>query len=97
MNKAVPMMCGLVALLLPAMASAYVGPGAGITMLGALWGVFVAILAALGAVLYWPIRSVIRKRRKRLAAETESVINAASEESLAHTGSDEPSGDERGD
>ena len=97
MNKSILMMCGLVASLLPAMASAYVGPGAGITMLGALWGVFLAILAALGAVLYWPIRSVIRKRRKRLAAKTEPVTIAAGEESLAHAGNDEPSGDERGD
>ncbi|MFV1966825.1 MAG: hypothetical protein ACC628_15475 [Pirellulaceae bacterium] len=42
---------------------AYVGPGAGITMLGALWGVLVAIVVALWAVLYWPLRSLLRRRR----------------------------------
>jgi hypothetical protein len=35
-------------------AEAYIGPGAGITMLGALWGVIVAVALALGAVLFWP-------------------------------------------
>ena len=73
-------------LVLPAQAMAYVGPGAGITMLGALWGVFIAILAALGAVLYWPIRSVIRKRKKRLAADAEANSNSSA---TAENGGDE--------
>ncbi len=45
-------------------AFAYIGPGAGITMLGALWSVIVAIFLAIGAVLYWPIKVLLRKRRK---------------------------------
>lgn len=45
-------------------AAAYIGPGAGITMLGALWGVIVAVFLAIGAVLFWPIRILLRKRRK---------------------------------
>ena len=48
-------------------AAAYIGPGAGITMLGALWGVIVAVALALGAVLFWPIRVLLRKRRKPAA------------------------------
>jgi hypothetical protein len=48
-------------------AAAYIGPGAGITMLGALWGVIVAVALALGAVLFWPIRILLRKRRKAQA------------------------------
>jgi hypothetical protein len=48
-------------------AAAYIGPGAGITMLGALWGVIVAVALALGAVLFWPIRVLLRKRRKPTA------------------------------
>lgn len=48
-------------------AMAYIGPGAGITMLGALWGVVVAVLLAVGAVLFWPIRAVLRRVRKRPA------------------------------
>ena len=53
------------ALLTTGPALAYVGPGAGITMLGALWGVLVAVVLALGAVLYLPIRAVLRKRKRR--------------------------------
>lgn len=45
-------------------AAAYIGPGAGITMLGALWGVVVAVVLALAAVLLWPIRAFLRSRRK---------------------------------
>jgi len=52
-------------------ALAYVGPGAGITMLGALWGVISAIVVALAAVLFWPIRALVRKRRKGATAPTE--------------------------
>jgi hypothetical protein len=46
---------------------AYVGPGAGITILGALWSVILAIALAVGAVLFWPIRVLIRRRRNRSA------------------------------
>lgn len=45
-------------------ADAYIGPGAGITMLGALWGVLMAIVLAVGAVLYWPIKMLLRRRRR---------------------------------
>lgn len=59
----------LLALALPAApAAAYIGPGAGITMLGALWGVLVALLLAVGAVLYWPIKALLRRRRRADAA-----------------------------
>ncbi len=45
-------------------ALAYVGPGAGITLLGALWGVIVAIVLTVGAVVLWPFRVLLRRRRK---------------------------------
>ena len=45
-------------------AFAYIGPGAGITVLGALWGVVVAIVLAVVAVLLWPVRVLFRRRRK---------------------------------
>ena len=49
-------------------ASAYIGPGAGITMLGALWGVIVAVALAIGAVLFYPIRVVMRRFKRPTAA-----------------------------
>jgi hypothetical protein len=44
-------------------AMAYIGPGAGVTVLGALWGVIVAIVLTLGAVVLWPFRILLRRRR----------------------------------
>jgi hypothetical protein len=58
-------------------AAAYIGPGAGITMLGALWGVIVAIALAVGAVLFWPIRILLRKRRKPAAAAPAVASDSA--------------------
>lgn len=55
-------------------AAAYIGPGAGITMLGALWGVIVAVALALGAVLFWPIRILLRKRRKATTAAPAGAV-----------------------
>lgn len=59
----------LIVCLTPDTAMAYVGPGAGITMLAALWGVLLAIGATIGAVLYWPIRSMLRKRKRKNQAK----------------------------
>jgi hypothetical protein len=58
-------------------AHAYIGPGAGITMLGALWGVVVAVALALGAVLFWPIRVLLRRARRRPAAPAATATAAS--------------------
>jgi len=50
-------------LVIPAHSFAYVGPGAGITFLGALWAVITAIVLAIGGFLVWPIRAFIRRRK----------------------------------
>jgi hypothetical protein len=53
----------------PDTAHAYIGPGAGLTVLGALWAVMVAIVLALTGLLAWPIRAMMRRRKQeRLAA-----------------------------
>ena len=51
-------------------AYAYIGPGAGITMLGALWGVIVAVVLAVGAVLFYPVRVLTRRFRRPAPAAT---------------------------
>jgi membrane protein implicated in regulation of membrane protease activity len=45
-------------------AMAYVGPGAGLSLLGAFWGLLVAVLAALAFVVVYPIRRMMRARRR---------------------------------
>ena len=59
--------------LLAPLASAYVGPGAGISLLGSLWGLIVAVVLAIGMVLFWPIRIMLRKRK---AAQAEAADTA---------------------
>jgi hypothetical protein len=54
-------------------AFAYIGPGAGITMLGALWAVIVAVVVAVGAVLFWPVRVLLRRLRSKPA---EPVVSS---------------------
>lgn len=44
---------------------AYVGPGAGLSALGALWALIASIGVALGVILIWPFRFLIRKIRSR--------------------------------
>jgi membrane protein implicated in regulation of membrane protease activity len=52
-------------------ALAYVGPGAGLSLLGALWGLLIAVLAALVFVVLWPIRRYRRRRRRSAAAQAD--------------------------
>ena len=51
-------------------ASAYVGPGAGLSLLGALWGLLLAIGAALAFLILWPLRR-LRQRARVQDDETE--------------------------
>ena len=50
---------------MPATTFAYVGPGAGITLLPALWGIIAVGLAVCAGVLIWPFRRLWRKFRKK--------------------------------
>ena len=49
-------------------AAAYVGPGAGLSLIGAFWGLLVAIFAAVAFIVVWPVRRLLR--RGRSARET---------------------------
>lgn len=44
-------------------ALAYIGPGAGLSLLGALWGVIAAVAAAMLFLLLWPLRRMMRRKR----------------------------------
>lgn len=61
----------LVGLTLPKLAVAYIGPGAGLSLIGSLIGVVVAILMALGILLSWPVRILIRRIRGKPTTRTE--------------------------
>lgn len=59
-------------MLAPLAAQAYVGPGAGLSLLGALWGVIAAIGAALLFVVLWPLRRMMRRRREAASQQSQS-------------------------
>ena len=49
---------------------AYIGPGAGISVLGSLLGILTTIVVAIGAIIFWPLRKYMKRRKARL----ESVV-----------------------
>ena len=67
------------AVLWSAPALAYIGPGAGVTVLGALWGVIVAIALTIGAVVLWPFRVLLRRRRKNSAKSPNAKVSDTGE------------------
>lgn len=60
---------------MPAMA--YVGPGAGLSVLSALFGVLAAIGAALLFIVAWPVRRLMRKRRQNRQAVDDGASDSA--------------------
>lgn len=48
--------------------AAYIGPGAGISFVGSIFTWLIGILIALFAILFWPIRALIRRARGGKAA-----------------------------
>ncbi|WP_251976222.1 hypothetical protein [Salinicola avicenniae] len=63
--------------ILPLTAEAYVGPGAGLSLLTALWGIIAAIGMALFFVVAWPIRRMRRRRKAEAAAANGTPAQAA--------------------
>ena len=63
----------------PVAAHAYVGPGAGISLLGSLWELIVGIVVALAMILFWPIRIMLRKRKAAQEAEAAGDSAAVAE------------------
>jgi hypothetical protein len=50
-------------------ALAYVGPGAGVSLFGAAFGLIAAVVSAIGFVLLWPIRALVKKWRAAAKAK----------------------------
>ena len=53
---------------------AYIGPGAGISVLGSLLGILGTIVIAIGAIVFWPIRKMLkRKKQAKLATSGDNT------------------------
>lgn len=59
-----------VSLVSPVMA--YIGPGAGISVLGSLLGILSTIVVAIGAIIFWPLRKYMKRRKARREAAAAS-------------------------
>lgn len=67
---------------MPFAAQAYVGPGAGLSLLGALWALVLALGTALVFVVAWPIRRLLRKRNQEVLSTDDIDIEADEAEAL---------------
>ncbi len=50
-------------------AAAYIGPGAGISVLGSLLGILATIFVAIGVILFWPIKKLMTRRKAKKETE----------------------------
>ena len=63
-------------LTLPTAAFAYVGPGAGLSLLGALWGLVAAVGTAIAFIVAWPIRKLLRRTRHSTKTPARDAADA---------------------
>ena len=62
-------------------ANAYIGPGAGISVVGSLLGILATIFVAIGAIVFWPLRKWQKRRKAR--RESLAANSAAGSQSDA--------------
>lgn len=55
-------------ILLPLSAHAYIGPGMGAGVIASVFGFIASIFIALFAILYYPIKRVLKKRKNKSAS-----------------------------
>lgn len=61
-------------------ALAYIGPGAGISVLGSLLGILATFFVAIGAILFWPLRKWAKRRKARRLAAVNAGANDSPED-----------------
>jgi flagellar biogenesis protein FliO len=67
-------------LTMPATALAYVGPGAGLSLIGAFWALLLAVLTAIFFLVAWPVRRMLRRARGPSAHPSRYVQASKREE-----------------
>ena len=73
-------LAALLALAVPQAAEAYIGPGAGLSVGGAIIGVFVTLLMAAAVVLLWPFRMLMRRLRRARTSPARDAVQGRPEE-----------------
>jgi uncharacterized membrane protein YccC len=62
-------------------AFAYVGPGAGLTLLGALWGLILAVFMSVGFVILWPFRKLLRRHKRQATLRDREAVEPLADDS----------------
>lgn len=52
---------------------AYIGPGAGISVVGSLLSILATFFVAVGAILFWPVRKMLKRRKARRETSLDAV------------------------
>jgi membrane protein implicated in regulation of membrane protease activity len=74
MTRFYVLMLAVSVLVIPETAAAYVGPGAGLSLLSALWALLLALFTALVFAVAWPLRQLLRRRRaEREASQRDTA------------------------
>ena len=55
-----------IALFLPATAAAYVGPGAGLSAIGSLLALIVAVALAIIGFIWYPLKRIMNKKKNKV-------------------------------
>jgi len=71
MNRLMYGLCGLPLLMLPLVAQAYVGPGAGLSAIGSLLALVVAVVVAIIGFLWFPVKRLLKRGQKPTLDESE--------------------------
>jgi membrane protein implicated in regulation of membrane protease activity len=74
----------LLALILLALAGpalAYIGPGAGISVLGSLLSILATIFVAIGAIIFWPLRKFMKRRKARQNPPVKTEVDNIGDDS----------------
>ena len=61
--KKINVFLGLILLMIQTSAFAYIGPGAGIPFIGSFIGFVVTVVLVIAAILFWPIRKLLKKKK----------------------------------
>ena len=72
-------LAGLLLCITPAIASAYVGPGAGITAIGSVLALLVGVLLAVVGFIWYPLKRFMRSRSGKADNDNITEKNTADE------------------
>jgi hypothetical protein len=78
LKYALPTLFATLIMAQPALAHAYIGPAAAVSFFGAAFGLLIAIFSAIGVLLTWPVRALLRLIRRttaRPAEESPPAVN----------------------